>query len=80
MGATDPVGVVRSYLDAFARGDADAIAVHVAADFANDHRSTLGVSGRGRDEYRRRPVPPRHRTRCGAGELPDDPPSPRAAP
>lgn len=50
----DVVGVVRSYLDAFADGDADAIAAHVTADFANDHRSTLGVSCRGRDEYRRR--------------------------
>ena len=53
-GAADPVGVVRSYLDAFAGRDPDAIAAHVDADFANDHRSTLGVSCRGRDEYRRR--------------------------
>jgi predicted ester cyclase len=52
--AADPAALVRSYLDAFAGGDADAIAAHVGADFANDHRSTLGVSCRGRDEYRRR--------------------------
>ena len=54
MAAPDPVGLVRSYLDAFAGGDPDAIAAHVGEDFANDHRSTLGVSCRGRDEYRRR--------------------------
>ena len=53
-GAADPVGVVRSYLDAFSGRDPDAIAAHVDADFVNDHRSTLGVSSRGRDEYRGR--------------------------
>ncbi len=54
MATPDPAGVVRSYLDAFADGDPDAIAAHVGVDFANDHRSTLGVSCRGRHEYRRR--------------------------
>jgi len=52
--SADPAGIVRSYLGAFSGGDPDAIAAHVGKDFANDHRSTLGASCRGRDEYRRR--------------------------
>lgn len=46
--------VVRRYLDAFADGDADAIADHVSDAFVNEHRSALGVGCVGRDEYRRR--------------------------
>ena len=46
--------VVASYLAAFAGGDPDAIAAHVTADFVNEHRSALGASCHGRDEYRRR--------------------------
>jgi predicted ester cyclase len=48
------VGVAASYLASFASGDPDAVAAHVSADFVNDHRSALGASCQGRDEYRRR--------------------------
>lgn len=44
----------RSYLGAFAAGDPDAIAAHVAEGFVNDHASALGAGCTGRDEYRRR--------------------------
>ncbi len=46
-----PGDVVRSYLAAFASGDADLIASHVADDFENDHASALGESCTGRTEY-----------------------------
>lgn len=49
-----PAEVVGSYLAAFSSGDADTIAGHVAADFANEHTSALGDGCVGRDEYRRR--------------------------
>lgn len=45
---------VRSYLEAFATGDADAVAAHVTEDFVNDHTAALGSGCEGRDEYRRR--------------------------
>ena len=48
------VDVAVAYLASFAAGDPDAIAAHVSADFVNEHRSALGASCRGRDEYRRR--------------------------
>ncbi|CAN5814520.1 hypothetical protein BH20ACT4_BH20ACT4_07530 [soil metagenome] len=49
-----PGDVVRSYLAAFASGDAEAIASHVTDDFANDHASALGESCSGRAAYRDR--------------------------
>ena len=49
-----PADVARSYLAAFAAGDPDAIAAHVADGFVNDHASALGSRSEGRDEYRRR--------------------------
>jgi steroid delta-isomerase-like uncharacterized protein len=49
-----PADVARSYLAAFAAGDPDAIAAHVADGFVNDHASALGSRSDGRDEYRRR--------------------------
>ena len=54
---TDPArsaDVAASYLGSFAAGDPDVIAAHVTADFVNEHRSALGSSCHGRDEYRRR--------------------------
>jgi steroid delta-isomerase-like uncharacterized protein len=51
---TDPASVARSYLDAFASGDPDAIASHVHDDFVNEHTSALGSGCTGREEYRRR--------------------------
>ena len=49
-----PADVVRSYLAAFAAGDPDAIAAHVADGFVNDHASALGS----RSEGARRVPPP----------------------
>jgi steroid delta-isomerase-like uncharacterized protein len=49
-----PVSVVRAYLDSFGSGDPDVIAACVSEDFWNEHTSTLGVSSRGREEYRSR--------------------------
>jgi hypothetical protein len=49
-----PVDVVASYLGSFAAADPDVIADHVTADFVNEHRSALGSSCHGREEYRRR--------------------------
>lgn len=49
-----PGHVVRSYLAAFAGGDAEAVAAHVSDDFVNEHTSALGSGCIGRDEYRRR--------------------------
>ena len=48
------VDVAVSYLSSFAGGDPDVVAGHVAPDFVNEHRSALGASCHGRDEYRRR--------------------------
>jgi predicted ester cyclase len=48
------IDVAASYLASFAGGDPDAIAAHVTADFINEHRSALGASCHGQDEYRRR--------------------------
>ena len=45
--------VVRSFLAAFADGDADIIASHVSDDYWNEHTSALGTDCRGRREYRR---------------------------
>lgn len=58
-GMTDPsrrrrAELSASYLDAFGRGDADAIAAHVSDGFVNDHASALGSGCVGREEYRRR--------------------------
>lgn len=49
-----PLDVVVSFLGSFAGGDPDAIAAHVSRGFVNEHRSALGTSCSGRDEYRRR--------------------------
>jgi steroid delta-isomerase-like uncharacterized protein len=46
--------VALAYVTAFATGDPDQIAAHVADDFWNEHTSALGRSSRGRDEYRQR--------------------------
>ncbi len=46
--------IVRSYLEAFATGDADAVAACVTEDFVNEHLSELGSSCVGRAEYRQR--------------------------
>jgi steroid delta-isomerase-like uncharacterized protein len=48
------VAVAQRYLDAFAGGDADAVAALVTDDFVNEHLSELGSGCVGRDEYRRR--------------------------
>jgi len=53
-GTGDPAHVARTYVESFAAGDADAIASHVSAGFANDHASALGASSVSRDEYRQR--------------------------
>ncbi|MEO8692617.1 MAG: nuclear transport factor 2 family protein [Acidimicrobiales bacterium] len=50
----DPANVARSYLDAFATGDADAVAAHVTDDFVNEHTAALSSSCTGKTEYRRR--------------------------
>jgi ketosteroid isomerase-like protein len=52
----DPIttSVIRSYLDAFATGDADRIADHVADDFVNEHTAGLGVGCVGKASYRER--------------------------
>ncbi|HRE02370.1 MAG TPA: nuclear transport factor 2 family protein [Ilumatobacteraceae bacterium] len=44
----------RSYLAAFATGNADLVVAHVTHDFVNDHTAALGHSFTGRDEYTRR--------------------------
>lgn len=46
--------VARAYVESFASGDPDAIAVHVADGFVNEHTAALGSGCIGRDEYRRR--------------------------
>lgn len=46
--------VVRSYLDAFERGDPDEIAGHVSDDFHNEHLSSIAEGCHGKAEYRRR--------------------------
>ena len=43
-----------AYLASFAAADPDGIAAHVTPDFVNEHRSALGSSSHGREEYRRR--------------------------
>lgn len=50
----DPAAVCVAYLAAFATGDPDLVAAHVAEDFVNEHTSALGEGSVGRDEYRRR--------------------------
>lgn len=50
------VDIARTYLDAFASGDPDAIAALVNENFVNEHLSELGSGCIGRDEYRRRLV------------------------
>ena len=54
MSDGDPAAVALSYVAAFASGDPDRIAAHVAADFVNEHTAALGSGCVGRDEYRRR--------------------------
>jgi ketosteroid isomerase-like protein len=49
-----PEDTVRSYLAAFAGGDPDVIAAHVAPGFVNEHASALGVRSEGVDAYRSR--------------------------
>ena len=48
--------IVRSYLESFATGSAEAIAAHVSADFVNEHTSALGAGCVGQDVYRQRLV------------------------
>ena len=48
------VDVARTYLEAFASGDPDAIAALVTENFVNEHLSELGSGCVGRDEYRQR--------------------------
>jgi ketosteroid isomerase-like protein len=48
------VEVVSSYLEAFSRGEPDAIAAHVSDGFRNEHLSELGAGCVGRTEYRNR--------------------------
>lgn len=50
----DAVEVVTDYLQAFATGDADAIAGYVDDDFSNEHLSELGSGCEGRAAYRSR--------------------------
>ena len=54
MGSMGAADIVTAYLDALGGDDPDAVAAFVAADFANEHFSTLGSNSVGRDEYRRR--------------------------
>lgn len=54
MSGGDPRAVASSYVAAFATGDPDRIAAHVADDFVNEHTAALGSGCVGRDEYRRR--------------------------
>jgi steroid delta-isomerase-like uncharacterized protein len=49
-----PVGVVESYLRAFADADAAAIAAHVSDGFVNEHTSALGDGSVGRAAYQER--------------------------
>ncbi len=50
----NPEDVIRSYLAAFAGGDSEAIAAHVAPEFVNEHASALGRGSVGADDYRSR--------------------------
>lgn len=52
--APPPAAVVRAYLDALNRHDADGAAALVTDDFFNEHTSVRGTSVRGRAAYRRR--------------------------
>lgn len=55
MGSTPtPADVCRSYLAAFATGDADRVVAHVTDDFVNEHTAALGSGCVGRAEYARR--------------------------
>jgi steroid delta-isomerase-like uncharacterized protein len=46
--------VCLSYLAAFATGDPEAVAAHVADDFVNEHTAAMGRSSAGKEEYRSR--------------------------
>ena len=50
----DPAAACVAYLAAFARGDPDAVAAHVAEGFVNEQTAAVGEGCVGRDEYRRR--------------------------
>lgn len=49
-----PAEVARGYVEAFATGDADAVASKVTEAFVNEHTSALGSGVLGRDAYRER--------------------------
>ncbi len=49
-----PAAVCVGYLEAFATGDADAVAAFVTDDFVNEHTAALGSGCVGIDEYRQR--------------------------
>ncbi len=49
-----PAAIVRSYLAALNRGNADEIAACVSDGFINEHTSTLGETTVGREVYRQR--------------------------
>lgn len=51
---SSPADVCRSYLEAFATGDPQRIAAHVADGFVNEHTSALGSGCEGKVEYLRR--------------------------
>jgi steroid delta-isomerase-like uncharacterized protein len=52
--APEPESIVRTYLDALNRGDADAAAACVSNDFSNEHTASIAESVRGRSAYRQR--------------------------
>ncbi len=49
-----PTAVCVGYLEAFSRGEADAVAAFVTDDFVNEHTAALGAGCVGIDEYRKR--------------------------
>jgi steroid delta-isomerase-like uncharacterized protein len=53
-GGRDAEAVVRAYLAALNRADADAAVACVSEDFINEHTATLGETVRGREAYRGR--------------------------
>ena len=46
-----PTAVCVGYLEAFSRGEADAVAAFVTDDFVNEHTAALGSGCTGRAEY-----------------------------